>query len=450
MGRIVSAIDDRLREELDALLDGALPEEQAAALRARIEQDADVRAEYQRRRRTVELVRALPLERPADDFVAQTMARLPVAAAPRRNPLIFWVGGLAAAAAIMLVVFLEEDASRSYTEATGSGERQMDSKEEKSLSEPAPSDLRRDEPPAAKAELKKVAKESGAKQDGAVSAIAGEKKARKRVLDGVADAREPVEERKAKDRSAESDFEEAEESIDADEEMDDAGMGSPKGKSAPASRPTMTLVQQVEQRPTVLSPADRGLYLAALGRLDDKTLLAHFTKVGAGDRIPLDRLRRKQGQFAGTAGARLATGRERGIAFELTVTKRAEAEAIRKLLARAYGAQPADKRLAKNGTRGSVAPAAGVSDRVGKDGGQLSLNCTLTPMEAGAFAAWIDRLNLRRTAPAQTPRPGAARIEESRSDGAKKKAQPTPIPVVVRINFGQPKPQSERPESEDK
>ena len=440
----MSAIDDRLREELDALLDGALPEEQAAALRARIEQDADVRAEYERRRRTVDLVRALPLERPADDFVAQTMARLPLAAASRRNPLIFWVGGLAAAAAIMLAFFLEEDASRSYTEATGSGERQMDSKEEKSLGEPVPASVRRKEV------FDKTAKQDAAPQDRDLGSLVGEKKERERAAGGVADAREPVEERKAKDRAAESDFEEAEESIDADEEMDDAGMGSPTGKSAPApapSRRTMTLVQRVEQRPTVLSPADRGLYLAALGRLDDQALLTHFTRVGAGDRIPLDRLRREQGALFGTAGSTLLAGRAAGIVIVLTVTKRAEAASIRTLLARAYGTiKPAGAK----GTRGSVAPAAGVADRAGKDGGQLSLHCMLTPVEAGAFAAWIERLNLRRTAPAQTPSPGAARIEESRSDGAKKKAQPIPIPVVVRIKFGQPKPQPERPEGADK
>jgi len=448
----VSAIDDRLREELDALLDGALPEDQAAALRARIEQDADVRAEYERRRRTVELVRALPLERPAEDFVAQTMARLPVSAAPRRNPLIFWVGGLAAAAAIMLAFFFDEDAPRSYTEATGSSERQLDSKPEGSLGEPVPASVRRKEV------FEKTAKQDAAPQDRDLGALVGEKKERERAAGGVADASEPAEERKAKDRATEADFEEAEETIDADEEMDDAGMGSPAGapklgKSVPKSsrsRDATTLVRQVEQRPTVLSPADRALYLAALGRLDDKALLAHFTKVGAGDRIPLDRLRREQGQLAGAAGARLAAGRERGIVFDLTVTKRAEAETIRTLLARAYGAKPADKRRAKNGSRGSVAPAAGVADRVGKDGGQLSLDCALTPREAGAFAAWIERLNLRRTAPAQTPSPGAVRIEESRSDAAKKKAQPVPIPVVVRIKFGQPKPRPERPKSEDK
>jgi hypothetical protein len=56
----VSDIDDTLREELSALLDGALPAERAAELRRAIESDAALRKEYEELRRTVAAVRALP------------------------------------------------------------------------------------------------------------------------------------------------------------------------------------------------------------------------------------------------------------------------------------------------------------------------------------------------------------------------------------------------------
>jgi len=56
----VSDIDDTLREELSALLDGVLPEERAAELRRDIESDAALRKEYEELRRTVAAVRALP------------------------------------------------------------------------------------------------------------------------------------------------------------------------------------------------------------------------------------------------------------------------------------------------------------------------------------------------------------------------------------------------------
>jgi len=56
----VSDIDFTLREELSALLDGALPEERAVELRRRLESDAALRKEYEELRRTVAVVRALP------------------------------------------------------------------------------------------------------------------------------------------------------------------------------------------------------------------------------------------------------------------------------------------------------------------------------------------------------------------------------------------------------
>lgn len=82
----MSDIDDTLREELSALLDGALPEERAAALRARLESDAALRKEYEELRRTVAAVRALPRASAPPELRARLERKLmaPPAAGVRR------------------------------------------------------------------------------------------------------------------------------------------------------------------------------------------------------------------------------------------------------------------------------------------------------------------------------------------------------------------------------
>jgi hypothetical protein len=96
-------IDDALREELSALLDGALPEGRAAELRRRIAADADLRREYEELERAVAAVRALPRVRaPA---VLRERLRGPVAAPPARARILR-LGALAAAATVLLAAGL--------------------------------------------------------------------------------------------------------------------------------------------------------------------------------------------------------------------------------------------------------------------------------------------------------------------------------------------------------
>jgi len=101
-------IDDRLREELGALLDGALPDEQAAALRQRIESDAAVRREYEELERTVAAVRGLPRATAPVELRAGVKARL----AATRAPVVpvhrgwFTMPRFAAAAALLVAVSL--------------------------------------------------------------------------------------------------------------------------------------------------------------------------------------------------------------------------------------------------------------------------------------------------------------------------------------------------------
>ncbi|MHC4137061.1 MAG: hypothetical protein ACYS0K_19075 [Planctomycetota bacterium] len=82
----MSDIDDTLREELSALLDGALPEERATELRRRLESDAALRKEYEELRRTVAAVRALPRSSVPAGFRARLERKLmaPPAAGIRR------------------------------------------------------------------------------------------------------------------------------------------------------------------------------------------------------------------------------------------------------------------------------------------------------------------------------------------------------------------------------
>ena len=82
----MSEFDDTLREELSALLDGALPEERAAELRRHIESDAALRKEYEELRRTVAAVRALPRPSAPSELRARLERKLmaPPAAGIRR------------------------------------------------------------------------------------------------------------------------------------------------------------------------------------------------------------------------------------------------------------------------------------------------------------------------------------------------------------------------------
>jgi anti-sigma factor RsiW len=94
----VSRIDDALREELSALVDGALEEPRASELRARLAADEALRSEYEAIRSVAEAVRGLPREPAPQALAARVRAGLPRA---RRLPLL--LGAAAALAAGVLV-----------------------------------------------------------------------------------------------------------------------------------------------------------------------------------------------------------------------------------------------------------------------------------------------------------------------------------------------------------
>jgi hypothetical protein len=96
-------IDDGLREELSAVLDGALPEERAKELRRRITEEPELRREYAELERAVEAVRALPRTRAPEELRTRLRGSLGERRAPSR---ILRLSALAAAATVLLAVAL--------------------------------------------------------------------------------------------------------------------------------------------------------------------------------------------------------------------------------------------------------------------------------------------------------------------------------------------------------
>ncbi|HEX5137131.1 MAG TPA: hypothetical protein VFY93_09175 [Planctomycetota bacterium] len=94
-------IDDKLREELSALVDGALPGERAEELRRRIREDRDLAREYAELERAASAVRALPRRGAPPEL----RARLDAALRPRRGRILR-LGALAAAATVLLAAGL--------------------------------------------------------------------------------------------------------------------------------------------------------------------------------------------------------------------------------------------------------------------------------------------------------------------------------------------------------
>lgn len=92
-------IDDALREELSALLDGVLPEDRARELRRRIREEPELFREYASLERAVQAVRSLPRKGAPPELRKRIRASIG-GARPRGR--ILRLGGLAAAAVVLL------------------------------------------------------------------------------------------------------------------------------------------------------------------------------------------------------------------------------------------------------------------------------------------------------------------------------------------------------------
>jgi len=282
-------IDDRLREELNALLDGELPEGRAAELRRRIEAEPDLAAEYDRLRRVASLVRGLPAARA--DLAGDVMARLP--ARGRVHRPWGWMGALAAAAAaVMATVALwpDEPAPReSWTEAS----------EERPAGADAPAEKKSVEKPVGK----RIGKAEG---ESAVGLLEETEAAR--------DVRKEADESEAPPRAPES--------------------AKLRGAAKHAD-----LMQRVEKKGKPLTPEERDLYLRRVASLTRDELRAHFARVGDGRALPTPRPK-------GDASAEDAE-----IEFDLRVASAEQAAALRRTLSRAYRAAGTAKSVAPTGVQ---------------------------------------------------------------------------------------------------
>lgn len=77
------SLDDRIREELTAYLDGELDEQAVADLEERLRRDPSLRRELEEYKRAWELLDFLPQPEPSPDFTTRTLDRLAVMRPPQ-------------------------------------------------------------------------------------------------------------------------------------------------------------------------------------------------------------------------------------------------------------------------------------------------------------------------------------------------------------------------------
>ena len=405
-------IDDRLREELNALVDGELAEERAAELRAQLDTDAALQAEFDRMRRVADLVRSLPMERA--NVADEVMARLPRARGIVHRPWA-WGGALAAAAAAVVLgvtLWHEQPPPERYTEAREPKSEELERKPERAASE---------------------------------------KKGQKKGLAALRE--EPVDRRQSVKRLETTDAVGRDKAERAEEEFDDEAeaKGSPRPDESRARRAVTTrggnLLQRVESKGAVLNPAQRTMYLRMLAGLTDQNLGAHLQRVSRGSTLP----RPPAGPTAGSTFSSKEKARKKSEpawSFDLTVANAEEATAVRKTLERAFRPQmPIKKQDA-----GKVRPNAVSSQSLDKSGGVLRYDWIATPQQAGMLVVWLDRIGLGTLGKKSAVRPSGIRISGPAAPtgglagGDADEEQPS-VPVRLRIHYGTGSPNTVPPKT---
>ncbi|MHC4450173.1 MAG: anti-sigma factor family protein [Planctomycetota bacterium] len=386
-------IDDHLRDELNAMVDGELGEERAAQLAARIDSEPELQAEFDRLRRVADLVRSLPPARAS--LVDDVMDRL-----PGQGRIIrpwAWAGGVAATAAAVLlgIVMLREDPpEQTWTQAH---------EPVGTLAEKKTKDARKrfDDEQAESAE------EADAEDAAAELRLQGGKKAQPK--------------RGARAKSGRS----APTAVGA-AEVDPAGVD--KSESVPLApkladervrrleaRDELDLLRRVELKGRALDAADRSQYLQRLADLKDSELTAHLKRVGGKSSLP------------GSLPSASAKGKAQAPTwvFDLTVGTPEEAAALRKTLERAFKSSAAPSKKVRPNAFSAVDSVAGV----------MQYSWGATPQQAGTLVVWLERIGLPAIAPRGGVRPGAMQL--GAAETAKSKEQPA-IPVRVRIHYAKP------------
>lgn len=384
-------IDDAMREELNALVDGALDAEAAAALRARIDADDALRAEYERLQRVAELVRGLP---PVEaDLTGDVMAALPPAPVHRLSAWK-WGGGIAAAAALVVVsvVFWNPPASpSSVLEASGREDEAATDEQAANLGakERAPEDV-----PGSINRL-----ESPKKGKGEPSRLTEAKRAR-----GTPQRRERRE---------------------AEPETGDAAGA---------------LFALVEDRRTQLRGSQRAQYLAEVAAVDADSLARHFARVRRSSPVTFAGAGGKAGDLVLTLQA---SDRKEADRLQQAV-QRAFPEAV-------GGKQRAGPTVAEEKPAASVA----VRRRAKTPGsGEIVVRRSLTPGDARLLAEWLNRTGVptrREGDGARASGIGVGGVGLRAPDTSKAEASERVPPVVVelRIRYGRP-PENRGTRSDDR
>ncbi|MHC4578579.1 MAG: anti-sigma factor family protein [Planctomycetota bacterium] len=365
----MSGIDDRLREELSALLDGVLPEERAAELRRRLETDAALRKEFDELRRTVAAVRALPRERAPAQLRARLERRL---AGPPAGGIRRLRRRLAVAAVLALAVAAGVLATRP-TERDEFEEARKTARQE----EPSP------EPPAEEFE-------GGDKLDVAAAEKEGDRPLGP-DLEAPRDQRPPEEVfRAGKARLADAEEERQRSSRGAEEASGLREEAAPRARdeAEPARAPEQDLFAQLE-RGNRLAAKDRKTYLLRLNQMSARMVEAHLAALSV----------------VAPRGAprRMATAAARAVSppqvVNLTVADLDEARQIYRVLLKYPGA-------AGRAATGFVAAA--------DDARQLTAEVEVSPRQWRSVGTWLQLMNVAREKKARR----GTRVKEEGGRGA--------------------------------
>jgi hypothetical protein len=433
------SVDDRLREELGALLDGELPPEREAELRARLEREPELALELDALRRTVAAVRGLGRET-APPALRERLAR--PHAAPVRRARAVWPRLWLASAAVLLVAV-----GAALLAQLGDEPRRPPHEYEATLPED-------EAPPAAKAEK---AGDDAAEQIAALEEAPALREARDdEAKDGATEEAAPVRKLGADQRGRAqrppADGEAEAEALDRGEGT--RGVAEPEPDEVPAERPPAKAdttgrrdaadsdseSDKKEARRAVLSalardgrlaPERRLEYLVTLSTLDPARIRGHVadlpeirvpptaptTPKGPAPAAPSnEKTRAKAADAAESFGAK----GDAPPALEVRMADRAEAEALVRLLRAAY---PAAKKKSARG--------ASTSFEVRRDGG-LDLVVELTAREREQVRNWLDLIDVTR--PPGKPAAIVQRREAPRADAggaAEERAERDPVRVRI-------------------
>ncbi|MGQ0614905.1 MAG: anti-sigma factor family protein [Planctomycetaceae bacterium] len=322
-----------LREQLSALLDGLLGEEEARLLRARIGADADVRAEYEALRATVEAVRALPsVPAPAE------LAMRVTAALPRGRRLLLPTSLAAVAAALLAALLILPRLGEHGTPAPGALAR---------AEAPSPP------PPPASSDLE-TAEGERRPMAGPPSAV-------------PPDLREPTDDEQASRAETAKVRDRAEvPSVGVTVELDQPG-GEQKTEEPPPPRADeMARLQpaDAEEKDKRAGPEERLAYLTALERMTPEAVRSRVTEEAADEKL-------------GDAAA--------GAESEVALLSLAEAVSLRATLARVYPV-PLPGRPGDRPKEGVTIPAPRPGQR------ELGLWVEGDAAELAALRVWLARL----------------------------------------------------------